>query len=298
MDQIRALKLFCRVAETGSFSRVAQEYGLGQPAVSKLISQLEAQLQLSLLQRNTRGISLTLEGQRVYEQSQSVLDAYEDLLSIGERRGPSGLIRISCPIAMGSMYILPKLKDFLAAYPDLEVELKLADSFVDLYGEGIDLALRIGHLQDSRMLVRGLGSLRRITVASKRYFRHRALPETPEDLASHHCILNAKAQDSPYWTFQKNNAPLKVRVHGNLRVDSFLSMRAAILEDLGIGLIAALLFEPRQLERDLKIVLEAYEPKPLPLSLVYPQKRHQAARVRLLIDYLHETLKAEPWLQH
>jgi len=182
MDRLDCIQSFVRVVETGSFSAVAREYDTTQPTISKQIAALEEYLDVQLLTRSTRKLQLTQAGERFFEHCQSLLDAAAEAeASVGCRQNPTGILRVNCPVAFGQHQVMPYLKGFLDRYPDLKLDLTLSDRFVDLVEEGIDLAIRIGQVNDPALIVHQIGVTRRVTVASVEYFRDRHAPKTPED---------------------------------------------------------------------------------------------------------------------
>ena len=298
MDTLERLRIFLRVAESGSFSGTASELGVGQPTVSRAISALERRLGVRLMHRHTRGLSLTEEGSRAYEQSLRVLEQFEAL--VGARAAAPGKrrrIRVACPTAFGTLRLVQLMSGFSKAHPEVEVELTMSDAFVDLVEEGIDVAFRFGALDDSSLVARRLGWLPRMVVGSREYLRRVPPPKTPAELMQHACVVRGRERSDAVWTFGSPKGTTSVSVSGPLRVDNFLAVREAVLAGAGLALGGALLFyEGRSLHRSLQVVLPRYTLAPLPFHLVFQKDRFLPTRVRAFIDHFTAAVQQEPWL--
>jgi LysR family transcriptional regulator, regulator for bpeEF and oprC len=297
MDWVRNVKIFLRVVESGSFSRTATELGIGQPTVSKAVDALEKHLGTKLLNRSTRQLVLTEDGACAVQNAQKLIDAYEDLSAIPSASAtPRGILRIACPTALGSLFIIPRLRRFQEAYPEVGVDLRLSDSFVDLLAGGIDVSFRVGALTNSALLSKHVGALRRIAIGSEEYFRRHPVPKVPADLKQHACILR---YPNEVWDFRGAQGPLTVAVGGGVMVDSFIGLRVAVQEGLGIGLAGMFLFmDADGMAKGLKPVLTAYEPEPLPVNILFQSGKFIPKRLRLFIDYFYEELRQAPWIVH
>lgn len=183
MDRLLLMTCFVRTAETGSFSSAGRVLGLGQPNVSRHVATLEEHLQTRLLHRTTRKLSLTPEGERYYLEARRILEAVEESeSSFRENVTPTGLLRVACPTALAHTILVPHIPDFLVRYPELILDLQINDRYINLVDEGAELAIRIGHLEDSAMRARRLGMFERVCVASNKYLAKHGTPDTPEDL--------------------------------------------------------------------------------------------------------------------
>ena len=299
MDRFATLQLFLRVVERGSFSQAARDLGIGQPGVSKQVAALEARLGTTLLVRTSRGLQPTPAGEELYEAAVEILRILEEAEGrIGRRSVSSaGLVRASIPPALGPRYIIPRLPAFLAAFPDLQVELLVSERHVDLVRDGIDVALRVGHFADSSLLARRIGSLRTRTVATPSYLARHGRPEDPLQL-HRHSLLTVRLQDAPSaWTFKGEEGPFAVEPTGRLRLNDAEAVRAAVLADLGIAHDTTALFGA-----DLKLgtvvsVLERYAPDPIPLQAVTANSRHMPRRLQLFVDFLAGACASEPNLR-
>ncbi|GAA6617880.1 LysR substrate-binding domain-containing protein [Scytonema sp. NUACC26] len=297
MDRIDCIKSFVRVVETGSFSAVARELDTTQPTVSKQIAALEEYLGVQLIMRSTRSLNLTDEGTRFYEHCQQVLAAMTEAeASVGSRQTPSGLLRVSCPVAFGQFQIVPRLKLFLDRYPDIKINLTMSDHFSDLVEEGVDLAIRIGDLQDNSLIARRIGVTRRITVGALSYFQQAREPEIPEDLTHHNCIVYTRLSTVNEWHFQGSHGDIKVTVSGNFQANNSTAVREAVLSGLGIAVSPIWLFGDILHQGTLKVVLKDYQPTPLPIYAVFRRGRFRPAKVCCFIDFLADKFRSDPWL--
>lgn len=201
MDRYEALRLYARVVESGSFSKAARAIGVGQPAVSKQIAALEARLGIRLIHRNPRGMSVTAAGQDYYETAVRLIADFEDAEArISQQQFiPSGIVRITAPPAFGRLYILPRLAEFRARYPDVTLDIMVSERRVNLVEEGIDLAIRMGPLSDSGLVARRIGAMRIVTVSAPAYIDAHGAPATPADLGKHDCVVYVQHGDPRPW---------------------------------------------------------------------------------------------------
>jgi DNA-binding transcriptional LysR family regulator len=288
LDRITCIKSFVRTVEMGSFSAVAREMNTTQPTISKQIAALEEYLDVQLLVRSTRKVSLSDEGARFYEHCQQVLEALAEAeSSVGKRQQPFGVLRVNCSVAFGQMQIMPRLKRFLDRYPDLEIDLTMSDRYVDLIEFGIDLAIRIGNFFDRHLISQPIGATRLVTVGSAVYFEKCDEPQVPSDLIHHNCIVYTRQSTGNEWRFRDTT----VTVRGNLQVDDSAALREAVKAGIGIGTSPMWAFSDGIENKSLKIVLETYEPKPLPIQAVYRRSRFQPAKVKCFIDFLRDEFK-------
>jgi DNA-binding transcriptional LysR family regulator len=283
LDLITCMKSFLRTVETGSFSAVARELNTSQPTISKQIASLEEYLDVQLLVRSTRTMNLTDEGMRFYEHCQHVLEALSEAeSSVGKRQNPSGILRINCSAAFGQMQVLPRLKLFLDRYPDIKVDFTMSEHFVDLVGEGIDLAIRIGGSVDHSLISQPIGISRFVTVASVKYLERFGEPHVPTDLLQHNCIVYTPQSTGNEWPFRGTT----VRVNGNLQVNSSIAHHGAVLAGIGIGTAPMWAYSSELQTQSVKVILAEYEREPLPIQAVYRRGRFQSAKVKCFIDFL------------
>ena len=294
MNISKSLKVFLRVVESGSFSRTARELGMGQPAVSKQVSALERELGVRLFRRSTRKLSLTEEGKKVYEKGGRIAESLEEFFSIARQASvPRGTLRIACPVVLGSFYLVPTLKHFSKLYPELKFEIKMSDNFVDLLEEGVDVAVRVGNLPSVNLIAKNVGRLRRIVVGSRDYFKKNPPPKTPADLLKHACIVSSRSVPQDTWLLKQG----PVKVSPSLKVDNMMALREAVLSGFGIALGGSLLFlTGGTLDKRLVTVLDRYQPEPIPVNFLLPQREYVPQRVRLFVDYFYQEMQGQSWL--
>lgn len=296
MDRIAAMRSFLRAVDTGSFTEVARELGITQPTVSKQIAALEADLGVQLLVRTTRSLSVTEEGARYYGAAQAALESLEaaDAAARGST-SPEGLLRIGCPVSFGQVQIVPRLGEFLSRFPALSVDLVMSDAFLDPVEQGVDLAIRLGPLKDSRLKARSVGRSRRITVASPSYLERFGRPERPRDLERHDCVLYTRLASGSDWLYERvNGGTTSVRVRGRVRADNSVAMLDAVSAGLGIGLAPLWLAGEALRQGRLLPLLEDYEPQALPIHIVSPPRRFAPPKVTAFVDYIAWAFKGDP----
>jgi len=298
MDLLDCIQSFVRVVETGSFSAVAREYNTTQPTISKRIAALEEYLDVQFLTRSTTKLQLTPEGECFFEHCQFLLDTVAEAeASVGRRQNPMGTLRVNCPVAFGQYQVMPYLKQFLERYPNLKLNLSMSDHFVDLIEEGIDLAIRIGKVKDPNLIVHRIGITRRVTVGSIEYFRSHQEPKTPEELVNHNCLVYTRLATGNQWTFQlPTGGTTQVTVNGNLQLDNSIAIREAVLSGLGIAVCPVWLFGNLIQSDSLKVILQQYQPTPLPIHIVHRRGRFVSAKVRCFIEYFTNEFKLNPWV--
>lgn len=298
MDRLYQMRLYTRVVETGSFSAVAREMGTIQPTVSKQLTALEEHLGVRLLNRTTRQLSPTEAGRKYYERCKRILDEIADLessLSDLQTR-PTGLLRVHAAVAFGQLYMLPMVFRFRRLYPGLAVDMMLSDRYVDLIQEGVDVAIRFGALRDSQLVARRIGGATRVCVASPAYLRARGTPRSPGDLFSHNCITY-NYLFSNEWEFEGEAGPTTVRVGGDFRANSALTIRAAALEGIGIANMPTMFVQEDIDQGRLVRVLADYGPPAVDVHAIYPSARFLSTKVRIFLDFIAEEFSAVPALQ-
>jgi DNA-binding transcriptional LysR family regulator len=286
MDRIDAMRAFVSVADLQGFAPAARKLGLSASAVTRLIAGLENHLGARLLQRTTRSVTLTDVGARYLERARRILGDLEEAEDSvqAERSRPSGRLVVSAPQMFGRLHVGPVMSAYLKQYPEVSAELRLSDRMVNLVDEGIDLAVRIGHLSDSSVVARAVGDMRRVVVASPGYLKARGTPQRPSDLAGHEVIQFVGTGLLSEWRFIENGREIRVPVTSRFATNS---TDAAVLHAAqGGGLINVLAYQVgNQIEAgQLKIVLAKYELPPMPIHLVYPTSRLLSAKVRAFID--------------
>lgn len=292
MDRLDAIRLFVRVVESGSFSAVARENGVGQPAVSKQIAALEAHLGAQLVLRTSRKVAVTDAGQAFYESATRLVDDYESArTAVGKgQASPAGLVRLSAAPVLARLYLMPLLPRFFERYPDVSVELSASERHVDLIGEGIDLALRHGPLPDSSLTARLLATAAFVTVATPAHFARHGTPQVPQDLVRHPCIGFSPQHEVRPWRFRVGSETHVHHPHGRFRTADAEQVRAAVLGGLGLSQAPGWLFAAEVASGEVVAVLTDYQPPPQAINLVHPVGRRPAAKVRALMDFLVEAL--------
>jgi DNA-binding transcriptional LysR family regulator len=259
--------------------------------VTRLIAALEDRLGARLLQRTTRSVTLTDVGSRYLERARRILADVEEAEGSArdERTRPSGRLVVSAPIGFGRLHVSPMMSEYLKRHPEVSCDLRLSDRMVNLVEEGVDLAVRIGHLADSSLVARHVGEMRRIVVASPGYLRRRGEPDTPEAIASHQTIQFGATTASPDWHFVRDGS--EIRFTPTPRFTTNSADAAIQYAERGGGLTRVLAYQAAAAIKAgrLKIVLAKFEQPPLPIHIVYPTSRLLSAKVRTFIDLVTET---------
>ncbi len=288
MDLIDGMRTFAAVVEAGSFTAAADRLGISKKLASKYVAELEARLRVRLLHRTTRSLSLTEAGRRYYPRCVELLSDLDDLESC-LREGESGLIgtlRVAAPVTFGELYVQPLLAAFRQQHPDLEIDLRLNDRYVDLASEGFDLAIRIGALEDSSILARKLGRTELWAVASPEYLEAAGLPETPHELAGHVCIRDTNLKSGNSWPFSVNGQLVRIPIAGGFMVNSATAVRALALAGEGITLTADYAVAADVAEGRLLRILEAFPSTTLDIQAVFLDARRMPARTRAAVEAL------------
>jgi DNA-binding transcriptional LysR family regulator len=295
MDLIAGLRTFLRVAETGSFSAVAAERGITQPAISRQVTALEEQLGARLVHRTTQAVALTDEGRDLIRAAQELVDAAEALEhSVGRRRkDPIGRVRLAVPVPLG-LHLSSELRPLLDQHRELSIELVLRDGISDFVEEGLDLEVRVGPIVDSALIARRIGWTKSFVVASPRYLRDRSIPKHPNDLKDLDCIVYHRWGEDNVWWFSSAEGELSVTVHGRIRANNAEAVRRASLAGMGVAQLSHLMAEEDVRAGRLQVLLPDFRPLRFPLSVVYPSRRNLPPRTRIVIQFLAELLHADP----
>ncbi|MDR3516511.1 MAG: LysR family transcriptional regulator [Azospirillaceae bacterium] len=298
MDKIDAMKLFLRVAEAGSFSKAARQMGIVQSTTSKQIAALERRLGTQLVRRTSRGLALTAAGQHYYDNARRLVDEFELLEdAVSEReRSPGGLVRLTCPPGFATSYLLPQLGPFVERYPSLSLEFVVSQRIVDLVEEHIDVAIRVGDLEDSELRSRQVGTTAAIVVASAEYLRRHGEPTTPAELEGHPCIASIRHGKPRPWRFRRAGDRVTIDPKGPIQSDDVELTRAAVKSGLGIAHAASWLFRDELISGAVRQILTDYECIQVPISAVWSGDRALPRRAAVFIDYLEAVCAAEPTL--
>ena len=298
MDRLDAMRLFVRVVETGSFSAVAREANIGQPAVSKQIAALEEHLRAQLLHRTSRNLSLTEAGQIYYESTVRLLSALDDAeQAVGRGQSqPSGLLRVTLSAGFGRLAVVPLLPSFHARYPEITVDLLVSDRYIDLVEDGIDVAIRLGDLDDSSVIARRIGVSPRVTVATPAYLERIGAPATPHDLDRHACIAFTFQRRPRDWVFTGRDGPIRHSPKGPVRANDAENIRAAVLAGIGLAQTPRWLFNAELVSGEVREVLSDYPAERPPIHAIFPAGRKPASRVRVFVEHLAEAFSQNPCL--
>ncbi|MGY6587989.1 MAG: LysR family transcriptional regulator [Wenzhouxiangella sp.] len=292
MDRIEAMQLFVRITELGSFAAVAQQLGVARSVVTRKIAALESHLGVKLLARSTRKLSLTFEGAAYLEQCRTILELVEGAeadLAEGRSR-PQGRIRASIPLSFGLRRLTPVLIKFSREYPELGLELDYSDRQVNLIEEGFDLAVRITARLEPTDIVRRLGGSRLLVLASPAYLAEHGHPKQPRDLTRHECLAYSARGSGQSWEFRVDGKPETVHIHCRVAASSGDALMSAAIAGLGITRQPDFIAADDLAAGRVVSLLDDYAPPPLGIYAVLPGNRHVPLRVRVLIDYLAESL--------
>jgi DNA-binding transcriptional LysR family regulator len=298
MDRFAALKAFVAVAEAKSFSEAARKLRFAKSAISRQVSDLEADLGVRLFHRTTRSIGLTEAGRGYFERAERILADLADAdraVSLLQAV-PHGRLKVSAPMSFGFLHLAPALADFLVRCPNVTVDIALNDRFVDLAEEGFDVAVRITTLPDSSLIARRLAPARRVICASPEYLRARGAPQAPHELMAHDCLSNSNLNSSRDWRFTApDGSALQVPVAGRLSANSGDALRVAALNGLGLANLPTFIVGPDLQSGALDSVLDAFVAQDLSISAIYPHARHLSPTVRAFVDFLAARFGPHPY---
>jgi len=295
MQNLNSIRVFVHVAEARSFTKAAKLLGLTSSAVSKAITRLEEELGVRLLQRTTRSVGLTADGKSFFEHCQQILvdiEHAENLLS-KTTSNVHGRLRLHMPVGFGRQVIIPAIPTLLDRHPNLVLNIELSARTVDLAYEGIDAAVHIGELADTRLIARKLCNLRFVACASPEYLARHGEPQTPDDLDHHHCLAYVMMHSGRYreWVFQKNGHILSKTVSGRLNVNHAETLLEAAVSGLGIAMISNFTAGEAIRAGKLQPVLTDYAPIGPKVSVVYLPNRNLSPKVQAFVDFLQELLR-------
>jgi len=293
-DHLQELTAFVRAAETGSFSRVAREFGVSQPSVSRMVASLEARLGVKLLLRTTRQVTPTDAGSVLLERARQVLGDLEDAESAARGIDSlSGTLRVAMSGPFGTREVIPHLPAFLARHPQLRIDLLISDRVEDLVAEGVEMALRLGPLADSGFGVRLLGKAPRLVVAAPAYLAKRGTPKTPAELSSHDCIAGPGLSGRGGWRFTRSGAVTAIAVEGRVQVATGDGVIACVKAGLGIAVASRWMCRAELQSGELVSILSDYQLESIELHAVYPAGRRPSVKVRAFSDFLAAKLIAD-----
>ncbi|MCA0003172.1 MULTISPECIES: LysR family transcriptional regulator [unclassified Mesorhizobium] len=293
MDRLEAMSLFVAAAEAGSLSAAARRFRIPLATVSRKVSDLERHLKTRLLNRSTRRLTLTDAGQAYLPACRRILGEVGEAerMAAGEYSAPTGELAITAPVVFGRLHVLPVVTGFLAAYPDVDIRLTLADRITQLVEDHFDLAIRIGRLPNSSFVAMRIGTIRRVVCASPGYLAERGAPTALADLESHSCITFEGPGALSTWSFTVGKAEMPIRVRSRLQVNTAEAAIDAALA--GVGLTRVLSYQVDAAVRSgaLRVLLREFEPEPWPVSLVHAGHGLLPVKLRAFLDFAAPRLK-------
>ncbi|MEI2415114.1 LysR family transcriptional regulator [Orrella sp. JC864] len=291
MDRWQAMRIFVRVGETQSFAKAARQLHMSAPAVTRAVAALERQIGARLFVRTTRSVRMTEAGARYFDDCRRILAEIADAeaAAAGSYATPSGLLSVTASTLFGQMYVLPIVTEYLDAFPAMRASTFFIDRPVNIVEEGIDVAVRIGHLPDSGFTAIQVGAVRHVVCGSPGYFAHHGVPATPADLKDHRIAAPTGAWAASEWRFARNQ---RVAVQPTLRCNTNEAVIAAARAGWGLTRVLHYQIGPALLEGELQIALQDHEEPPLPIHVLYPEGRRAPAKVRAFVDLAVARLRA------
>lgn len=295
MDRFRELSTFVAVAQDGAFNAAARRLNLSPPAVTRLVTALEARIGARLFTRTTRRVALTEAGDRLLADAGRILAELDEAeaSAAGAHQSPRGVLRVTAPVMFGQRHIAPILRDYLDAFRDVSATVLFVDRIVDLIDEGLDVAVRIGDLPDSSLSATRVGAVRRVTVASPGYLAAHGTPVAPEDLAEHQIIQPAGLIQRPEWVFVAGGETRIVRLTPRLTVNTIAAALDGARAGWGISNMLSYQAAAELAEGQLVEILHDFEDRRMPVHLVHSEGRRAAAKVRTFIDFAARRLRHE-----
>jgi DNA-binding transcriptional LysR family regulator len=282
------MEVFVRAVECGSFSGVAKQLRIGQPAVSKTIAQLEGRLGVCLLLRSTHGLSPTEAGRNFYDGAKrSIVEAEEaERAARGAGMTLTGRLRFSAPLSLARLHVMPCLSAFLAEHPTLDIEAYLDDGNIDLVATGIDIALLTGQLADTSVIAQKIGACQRQVIATPGYLEARGTPQTPSDLATHQAVVYEQRDGGAIWCFRRGMSEISVGLSGRLRVSAGEGVREAVLAGYGLAVASEWLFGPELKSGAVVPVLQEWRLPPVDLWIAFPAGRQASVKARAFANFI------------
>ncbi|WP_207461557.1 LysR family transcriptional regulator [Azospirillum sp. SYSU D00513] len=295
MDRWQAMRIFVKVAETESFAETARHMHMSAPAVTRTVAALEDLIGTRLFVRTTRSVKMTEAGVRYFDDCRRILSdiAEAEAAAAGSYATPSGTLSVTASALFGQMYVLPIMTEYLNLYPTMSGRTLFLDRPVNVVEEGIDVAVRIGHLPDSGFTAIKVGTVRRVICGSPKYFEKHGIPTAPADLKSHRIAASTSAWASPEWRFAGDQ---RVTVGAFLQCNTNEAAIATAKAGLGLTRVLHYQIGPALLEGTLRIVLDDHEEPPLPIHVLHPEGRHAPAKVRAFVDLAVSRLRENRFL--
>ncbi len=295
MDKLSSMKVFMQVARLGSFSAAADNLGISKAMVSKHIKRLEDNLDVQLFNRTTRSLSLTEVGTVYRDRIKEILNDIEETeLSVSKLSSePRGTLRIMAPTSFGSFRLSRAVTEYLTQYPNVHVEMLLAERTTDLVDECIDLAILICALEDSSLFARKIAEARMVVCGAPEYFDKNGVPNIPDELSEHNCLIQT-TRVGETWLFKSDNGYKRIDVNGTLKSNAGDALRIAAIKGCGLVNLPMYMVDKDIKNGRLKTVLEDYEAAKRPIHAVYLHRMHLSAKVRTFVDFLHERFQDNP----
>jgi DNA-binding transcriptional LysR family regulator len=298
IDYASEMAAFVRVVDANGFSAAAPALGLSPSAVSKLVTRLETRLGVRLLQRTTRALHLTQEGEAFYTAAKRIVGEIEALESqmVGQSGTPSGVLRVTTSLAFATHQLAPVLSEFLARHPLVQFELLPTDRVIDMVEEGIDVAIRIGRLADTSFMARKIGEDIRLICAAPSYLARHGTPQRPEDLRRHNCIVSRDRTYLNRWSFKVDGQLVEIDVRGRVAVTEGEAQMQLALQGVGIVRLTRLTLAQAIRDGTLVPLLGAFSAEEaVGIHAVYPHRRHLAPKVPAFVNFLIEKFTPAPW---
>ena len=294
MDRLEAMSVLLAAVETGSLSAAGRKLEMPLPTVSRKVSELETHIGTRLLHRSTRRLTLTDAGQAYVDACKRILNDVDEAerAAAGEYTAPRGDMVVTAPIVFGRLHVVPVTTEFLKAYPEVDVRLVLGDRVIDLLDDRVDLAVRIGELPDSTLVATRIGSIRQVVCGSPTYFAERSKPKRPDQLSKHDCISFDPLTSAGTWKFPAGKTDESVAIHSRLVVNTAEAAIAAAIAGAGITRVLSYQIASAQKTGELDVVLNKFEPKPWPVSLVYAGQGRLPLKLRAFLDFSIPRLRA------
>lgn len=294
MDRIEAMRIFVQVVEKGSFSAAAEHLQLHRPVATRAVQGLERELGIRLLNRTTRKLSVTDEGEYFYQQTVQLLSGIEDIFASysGVRRSATGKLKVSLAATIAGSIVIPALPDFQRAHPLIEIHLGVSDQPVDIFDDGIDCVVRLGELHDSSAVARRVGQVRMVTCASRRYIEQHGMPLTIDALRAHKAInfVSGRSRRLVDWTFNERRGETRLRLPSAIVTDSSDSLLTCALAGMGVIQGVRPSLQPYLDSGRLIEVLPHLPPSPKPISILYPHRTHLPGKTTVFIEWLTELI--------
>ncbi|MGD2117001.1 MAG: LysR family transcriptional regulator [Chromatiales bacterium] len=300
MDKLEAMRVFVEVAECRSFVEASRELDLSAPAVTRSIAQLERALGVRLFNRTTRHVRLTDSGARFFEDARRILEEVEQAVATasGSYAEPKGVLSVTAPVLFGQKHVVPVLTEYLQDNPSVTVRALFYDRVSNILDEGLDVAIRIGHLKDSSIYATQVGNVQRVVCASPSYLKQHGMPRHPSDLTDHEIIQASTVEPSTTWRFESKAGKETVKVSPRLHCSQNGAAISAVRQGLGITRLMSYQVGEEFKNGSLKRILREYEPQPLPVNIIHLEGRQANAKIRSFIDLAVDRLRANPYIDH